>query len=92
MIRSFAHKGLRLFFETNSKAGIQPKHANRLRLILTVLNVSVGPGDLGLPGLDLHRLKGNLNGYWAVTVSGNYRVIFRYAGTDAFDVGYIDYH
>jgi len=92
VIKSFAHKGLRHFFEVGSRAGIQPKHQERLRLILTVLNSAVAPRDMGLPGLDLHPLKGELAGFWSVNVSGNYRVIFRFQGHDAFDVDYVDYH
>ena len=92
LIKSFAHKGLGRFFETDSKAGIQPKDAARLRLILTVLNAAVAPNDMGLPGLDLHPLAGDLAGFWSVKVGGNYRVIFRFEGTDAFDVNYLDYH
>ncbi len=92
MIKSFAHKGLGRFYEAGSKAGIQPKHAERLRLILTVLNSAIAPRDLALPGLDLHPLKGELAGCWSVSVSGNFRVIFRFRGHDAFDVDYVDYH
>lgn len=92
MIKSFAHKGLRHFFGAGSKSGIQPRHEARLRLILTVLNSAVAPNDMGLPGLDLHPLKGELTGFWSVSVSGNYRVIFRFRDNDAFDVDYVDYH
>jgi toxin HigB-1 len=92
VIKSFAHKGLEKFFTTGSKAGIQPKDAERLRLILTVLNSVAVPNDMGLPGLDLHPLTGDRAGFWSVKVSGNYRVIFRFEGTDALDVDYLDYH
>jgi proteic killer suppression protein len=92
VIKSFAHKGLQRFFQTGSKAGIQPKHEERLRLILTVLNSAAEPRDVGLPGLDLHPLKGELAGRWSVNVSGNYRIIFRLRGQNAFDVDYVDYH
>jgi toxin HigB-1 len=92
VIRGFAHKGLERFFRNGSKAGIQPSHAKRLRLILTVLNAAVAPGDMGLPGLDLHPLKGARAGLWSVSVSGNWRVTFRFEGRDAADVDYVDYH
>jgi len=92
VIKSFAHKGLKRFFEAGSKAGIQPKHEERLRLILTVLNAAVTPRDMALPGLRLHHLTGDLAGFFAVRVSGNYRVIFKFEGTDAFDVDCVDYH
>jgi toxin HigB-1 len=92
MIRSFRHKGLAKFFATESRAGIQAAHAERLRLILAALNAAVAPGDMGLPGLRLHPLKGGRSGTWSVTVSGNWRITFRFSGKDAVDVDYEDYH
>ena len=91
-ITSFRHKGLRRFFETGSTAGIQSKHAARLRLILGRLNVAAEPRDMALPGLDLHPLRGDRSGTWAVKVSGNWRVTFRFSGKDAELVDYEDYH
>ena len=92
MIRSFKHKGLAKFFEAGSNAGIQSAHAERLRLILGRLNVAVKAEDMGLPGLRLHPLKGERKGTWAVSVSGNWRVTFRFVGADAEVVDYEDYH
>jgi proteic killer suppression protein len=92
VIRSFAHKGLRKFYETGSNAGIRPEHKKRLRLILGVLNAAVGIQDVALPGLGLHRLSGTLSGFWSVSASGNWRVIFRFEDGEALDVDYIDYH
>ena len=92
MIQAFRHKGLGKFFTTGSKAGIQAAHAERLRLILGLLNVAKRPEDLGLPGLDLHPLKGNRDGTWTVKVSGNWRVTFTFTGQDTDDVNYEDYH
>ena len=92
MIRVFRHKGLRKFFETGSKSGIQAQHVDRLRLVLAQLNAATGPRDMDLPGLDLHHLKGERKGTWAVSVSGNWRVTFRFLGKDADDVDYEDYH
>jgi toxin HigB-1 len=92
MIRSFRHKGLAKFFAMESRAGIQSAHAERLRLILAALNAAVAPGDMGLPGLRLHPLKGGRRGTWSVTVSGNWRITFRFSGKDAIDVDYEDYH
>ena len=92
VITRWAHKGLREFFETGSTRGIRPEHAGRLRLILARLNASAEPRDMTLPGLRLHPLKGRLKGVWAVDVSGNWRVVFRFAGKDAVDVDYGDYH
>ena len=92
MIRSFAHKGLREFFKKGSNAGIRPEHKTRLRLVLGVLNSAVKVQDIALPGLKLHQLKGRLTGFWSVSVSGNWRVIFRFEDREAFDVDYVDYH
>lgn len=92
MIRSFAHKGLLKFYETGSTAGIQVKHAQRIANILAVLARAKQVQDIGLPGFGLHPLKGNLRGHWAVKVSGNWRIVFRFENGDAHVVDYMDYH
>lgn len=92
MIKSFAHKGLERFYGTGNKAGIQAQHEKRIRLILGRLIASCEPKDMNLPGLRLHALQGDLNGFWAVDVSGNWRIVFRFEGTNVFDVDLIDYH
>jgi len=92
MIKSFIHKGLERFYRTGSKAGIQAKHAKRLRLILSNLDQAENPEEMDLPGLMLHELKGNRKGVWAVKVSGNWRVTFRFISHDAEIVNYEDYH
>lgn len=92
MIKSFRHKGLKAFYLTGSKTGNQAKHASRLRLILGRLDGSLGPKDMNLPGLRLHRLKGELAEFFAVDVSGNWRVIFKFEKQDAIGVDYLDYH
>jgi proteic killer suppression protein len=91
-IKTFRHKGMERFFTTGSKAGIQAKHADRLRLILGRLSATTTPGDMRLPGLDLHELHGRRKGTWAVTVSGNWRITFSFAGRDIERVDYEDYH
>jgi proteic killer suppression protein len=92
MIRSYRHKGLRLFAETGSKAGIQPGHARKLRILLTALDVASKPADMNAPSYGLHALHGNLEGHWAVSVSGNWRLTFAFSGEDAILVDYQDYH
>ena len=77
---------------TGSKAGIQPQHAERLRLILGRLNVSSGPKDVNLPGLELHELRGDRKGTWSVKVSGNWRITFAFVAKNAEAVDYEDYH
>lgn len=92
MILSFSHKGLEQFFKTGRKAGIQPKHARRLQLILGRLNASASAADMNLPGLFLHSLSGARADIWSVRVSGNWRVTFRFNGEHAEIVNYEDYH
>jgi toxin HigB-1 len=92
VIRSFRHKGLERFFATASKAGIQPSHADRLRVILGALDAATKPEDMSLPGLRLHPLAGRRTRTWSVWVSGNWRVTFSFVGDDADTVDYEDYH
>jgi proteic killer suppression protein len=92
VIRGFRHKGLAKFFETGSKAGIQARHADRLRLILGRLSAATSPPDMALPGLKLHRLGDDRKGTWAVPVRGNWRVTFQFVGKGADVVDYEDYH
>lgn len=92
MIRSFRHKGLQAYFESGTKAGIQPAHSKRLRLQLAKLNAAKGPEDMALPGWRLHSLSGDLRGHWAVWVDQNWRMIFTFEDGDAVLVDYRDYH
>lgn len=92
MIKSFRHKGLQRFFETGSKSGIQAVHANKLRLQLAALDQAKSPEDLSAPSWFLHALKGERKGHWAITVSGNWRMVFTFENTDAVLVDYMDYH
>ena len=89
MIRTFRHKGLEQFFQTGSKAGIQPSHAARLRLQLAKLDGAKGPDDMAMPGWRLHRLS---TGHWSVRANSNWRVTFTFDGEDAVLVDYLDYH
>ena len=92
MIRSFRHKGLQAYFESGTKAGIQPAHSKRLRLQLAKLNAAKVPEDMALPGWRLHSLSGDLRGHWAVWVDQNWRMIFTFEDGDAVLVDYRDYH
>jgi proteic killer suppression protein len=92
MIRSFRHKGLQGFYETGSIRGIRPDHTKRLARLLTFLNQAASPDDLDLPGWRLHPLKGELAGFWSLTVNGNWRVIFRFTGIEVELLDYLDYH
>jgi toxin HigB-1 len=92
VIKSFRHVGVERFFRTGSKAGIQAKHASKLRMQLFALDNAKQPGDMSAPGWHLHPLAGKLKDHWAVSVSGNWRLTFRFEGDDAVLVDYQDYH
>lgn len=92
MIRSIRHKGLKRLYEDDDHRGVVSQHADRLRDILVRLDASSTVADMDLAGFRLHPLKGEMKGFWAVTVRANWRVIFRFADGDAFDVDYLDYH
>ena len=92
MIKSFRRSGIERFFRTGSKAGIQPKHAPRLRLQLGQLDAASGPSDMNLPGWRFHALKGDLDGHYAVRVDENWRLTFKFNGAHAELVDYQDYH
>ncbi len=92
MIKSFRHKGIESFFRTESKAGIQPKHAQKLKRQLFALNNAKSGKDMNAFGWDLHPLHGNLEGHWSVTVNGNWRLTFAFESEDAILVDYQDYH
>lgn len=92
MIRKIRHKGLKKLYEEDSAAKVNPDHADKLRRILARLDASSKPQDMDLPGYRLHKLKGEYEGFWAVDVSGNWRVVFRFEGGDATDVDFVDYH
>lgn len=92
MIRLIRHKGLKRLHEHDDPRGVITEHAAKLRDILARLDAAATAADMDLPGFRLHALKGGLKGFWAVTVRANWRVIFRFADSDALDVDYVDYH
>ena len=92
MIRSFRHKGLKLLFDKGDRWKVQSDYADKNERILARLEESSEVGNMDLPGFRLHPLKGDLSGFWPVTVSGNWRVIFRFEGGHASDVDLVDYH
>jgi toxin HigB-1 len=92
MIGSIRHKGLAaLHWEGQSKGVMQPL-VKRLLQVLALLETANTPDDMALPGLRLHPLKGDRKGFYSVTISGNWRVIFRFKDCNAEDVNLIDYH
>ena len=93
MIESFQHKGLKALYEEDSTSGVKQDQVKRLRNLLARLDASRCVADMDFPGLRLHPLQGKLAGFYAVTVSGNWRLIFRFnAAGSAIDVDLIDYH
>lgn len=91
MIKSFKNKALEKLFLNDDRSKIQ-SHVSKVIRILDRLDASTNPQDMNLPGYNLHPLKGNLKGTWAVLISGNWRVTFEFEGNDAINVDYIDYH
>jgi len=92
MIVGFRHKGLEILYCSGSARGVQASHAAKLTRILAALDAAASPAELKHPGYKLHPLKGDLAGFWSIWVNGNWRVIFRFVGTDVELVDYQDYH
>lgn len=92
MIKSIRHKGLKRFYDKGDPSRLQPNHVKKIRMILARLDGATELEAMNYAGSGLHPLKGELKGFWAVSVSGNYRIIFRFEDGDAFEVGYLDYH
>lgn len=92
MIRTFRHRGLRELYEQGRSSRTPPGYKAKLLRILTALDSSTSPQGMDLPGFRLHPLKGRLRGHYAVSVSGNRRVTFRFKEGHAFDVDYLDHH
>jgi len=92
MIKNFRHKGLERFFAGGDRRGINAQHERKLSILLTALSAATHPDQMNLPGARLHPLKGERVGQWAVSVSGNWRLIFEFEGTDVINVDIVDYH
>jgi toxin HigB-1 len=92
VIRSFRHKGLERFFTKSERKGIDASQADRIRRILDRLDAAIRPEDMNLPGYRFHGLKGDRKGEYAVSVSGNWRITFRFEAGDAVYVNWEDYH
>lgn len=92
VIKSFKHKGLQRFYETGNTSGIQPAHRKRLRVQLAALNTATVIKDIDIPGYRLHQLKGDRKETWSISVSGNWRITFKYEEGNVYIVNYEDYH
>ena len=92
MIGSIKNKALKRWWERGDQSRINPVHFPKVRRIMLALESAAQPTDMDLPGFGFHSLSGKLKGFYAVHVTGNWRVIFRFDGNDAIDVDYLDYH
>ncbi len=92
MIRGFRYKGLERYFTKSDRSGIDARQAVRIQRILDRLEGATRPDDMNLPGYRFHALKGDRKGVYAVSVSGNWRITFRFDDGDAIDVNLEDYH
>ena len=92
MIRRFRHRGLKRMYERSDPSRVGPDLADRVALALADLDDAASPRTSTCPATGLHLLKGRLKGYWSISISGNWRVIFRFEDGDAYDVDLIDYH
>ncbi len=92
MIVRFRHKGLRRLYERGARRFVPARRVGKIERILARLDVASEPADMNLPGYRLHPLRGDLAGFWAVSVSGNWRIIFRFEAGNVRDVDLVDYH
>ena len=92
MIKSFKHKGLQLFFDKGSAAGINADHKSKLKMRLVALDTAASIEDINLPSFRLHPLKGNKEGLWAIDVNKNWRITFEFKEGNAYILDYEDYH
>lgn len=92
MIRSFAHRGLKRLYERDDASGIRPDLLGKVRTILAQLDDAQIIDDMRTPSFRLHALRGDLKGYWSVTVKANWRIVFKFVDGDASNIELLDYH
>ena len=92
VIKSFRHKGIRRFYNTGNKSGIQANHVGGLRLQLAALDTAHSIDDMDVPGYRVHPLKGKMKGRWSIWVSGNWRLTFEFIDGNVHVLDYEDYH
>lgn len=92
MIQSFRSRALKRLWTRDDATGLPPAHRQRIEMLLDRLDASTSPGDMNLPGLDFHPLRGDSRGRYAIRVSANYRITFGWRDGDAVDIDYEDYH
>lgn len=92
MIRTLRHRGLKRLYERGDLGKVRADQAERIKLALADLDEASRPSDLDLPGYRLHPLRGELEGFWSISISANWRIVFRFEEGDAYDVDLVDYH
>ena len=92
MIRRFQHRGLKMLYDKDDRRGVSAEHVEKTARVLAWLDVVTLPEQLRLPGFGLHRLEGDLAGYWSVAVQRDWRIIFRFDQGNTTDVDLIEYH
>lgn len=92
MIASFRHRGLKRLYDHDDYGGLSAEQVDKIKRVLARLDEASQVNDMALPGFELHPLKGKLKGRWAVSVSGNWRIVFRFDNGNAYDVDLVDYH
>jgi toxin HigB-1 len=92
MIQSIRHKGVRLFYETGNGGKLPKEQLAQISRILTALDALSAESDIRVLGSGIHLLKGEFKGFWSISVTGNYRIIFTFKPPDVFDIDYPDYH
>ena len=92
MIQTVHHRGLKRAYERGDFSRVHPEQAKRIAIALADLDSARSLTDLNLPGYRLHRLRGKLKGLWSITISANWRIVFRFEGGDVYDINLIDYH
>jgi toxin HigB-1 len=92
MIHSIRHKGLRMFYETGKGGKLAKEQLAKIKRILTALDALSDESDIRALGSGIHPLKGEFKGFWSISVTGNFRIIFKFKPPDVFDIDYLDYH
>ena len=92
MIRRFRHRALKRLHEADDPRGLNREHVEKIRRVLARLDRASRSEHMDLPGWRLHSLKGDLAGFWSITIRANWRIIFRFEDGDVTDVDYLDYH
>lgn len=92
MILRFRHRGLKRLFEDDDPRGLNRQQVDKIKRVLARLGRASEPRHMDLPGWRLYPLKGELAGFWSVTISANWRIVFRFESGDATDIDYVDYH